>query len=351
MSKLPLVDGVHDRRLEAWCETTSDKFSTQWVTAFPCFRWFLTNAEFTQVAAAYLGLASPACLALVGKKVDRSSSRLDRYGDALTSVKQCSGQLKTRHDSAKHAMFRTFKWMHIDVEMEALNVFSQHIPQAQLSESFRTNESRMKTRQGIVPDFVAHIAHDGPKRRQIFELKFIGKNKTRYPMKRDLTQERCVDKRADGLTKEYEKKARNGDKKYCGTQGDTKGPILRTLESLGDVKGLVWGAFGEGSIQCHRLASTLAEIGSQMHYKTMHVATPQIAKSVLVRAIRRDWGLAVVKANAHTILTNLSKVGNNVKAASERREALEQQWADEAADTQAMFDAFRGMRGGNTWWC
>ena len=234
MSKLPLVDGVHDRRLEAWCETTSDKFSTQWVTAFPSFRWFLTNAEFTQVAAAYLGLASPACLALVGKKVDRSSSRLDRYGDALTSVKQC---------------------------------------------------------------------------------------------------------------------ARNGDKKYCGTQGDTKGPILRTLESLGDVKGLVWGAFGEGSIQCHRLASTLAEIGSQMHYKTMHVATPQIAKSVLVRAIRRDWGLAVVKANAHTILTNLSKVGNNVKAASERREALEQQWADEAADTQAMFDAFRGMRGGNTWWC
>ena len=88
-----------------------------------------------------------------------------------------------------------------------------------------------------------------------------------------------------------------------------------------------------------------------MHYKTMHVATPQIAKSVLVRAIRRDWGLAVVKANAHTILTNLSKVGNNVHAASKRREALEQQWADEAADTQALFDAFRGMRGGNTWWC
>jgi len=198
---------------------------------------------------------------------------------------------------------------------------------------------------------VAHIAHDGPKRRQIFELKFIGKNKTRYPKKRDLTKERCVDKRANGLTKEYEKKARDGDKKYCGIQGDTKGPILRTLESFGDVQGLVWGAFGEGSIQCHRLASTLAEIGSHMHYKTMHVATPQIAKSVLVRAIRRDWGLAVVKANAHTILTNLCKVGNNVNAASKRREALEQQWADEAADTQALFDAFRGMRGGNTWWC
>lgn len=209
----------------------------------------------------------------------------------------------------------------------------------------------MKTRQGIVPDFVAHIAHDGPKRDQIFELKFIGKNKTRYPIKRDLTKERCVDKRADGLTKEYEKKARKADKKYCGIQGDIKGPILRTLESFGDVQGLVWGAFGEGSIQCHRLASTLAEIGSQMHYKTMHVATPQIAKSVLVRAIRRDWGLAVVKANAHTIIANLSKVGNNVNAASKRREALEQQWADEAEACMQLFDAFRGMRGGNTWWC
>ena len=68
--------------------------------------------------------------------------------------------------------------------------------------------------------------------------------------------------------------ARKVDKKYCGIQGDTKGPILRTLESFGDVQGLVWGAFGEGSIQCHRLASTLAEIGSHMHYKTMHVAEP-----------------------------------------------------------------------------
>ena len=212
-------------------------FSSQWVTTFPTHKWFLTNAEFTEAAAAYLGLESPACTYLVGKKVDKSSTTLDKYGDALTSVNTVSGQFRTRHDSAKHAMYRTFKWMQTDVEMEALNVFSQHIPQAGQRELFQTNEARMKTRQGIVPDFVAHIAHDGPKRRQIFELKFIGKNKTRYPKKRDLTKERCVDKRANGLTKEYEKKARDGDKKYCGIQGDTKGPILRTLESFGDVQG------------------------------------------------------------------------------------------------------------------
>ena len=51
------------------------------------------------------------------------------------------------------------------------------------------------------------------------------------------------------------------------------------------------------------------------------------------------------------VIANLSKVGNNVNAASKRREAMEQQWADEAEACMQLFDAFRGMRDGNTWWC
>ena len=85
-------------------------------------------------------------------------------------------------------------------------------------------------------------------------------------------------------------------------------------------------AFGECSSEVHHLAMTLAEIGSHLHYESMHVATPAIAKSVLVSMIRRDWGLAAVKANANAILSNLRHVGVNVAAAGHRRAAQEKAW-------------------------
>ena len=43
------------------------------------------------------------------------------------------------------------------------------------------------------------------------------------------------------------------------TPRDQVGPLQRRLESFGDLKGLVVGAFGEGSEDLHNLIKTLAE--------------------------------------------------------------------------------------------
>ena len=71
---------------------------------------------------------------------------------------------------------------------------------------------------------------------------------------------------------------------------------------------------------------------------------------LLAEMFRRDWGLAVVKANAATILHNLRFVGSNVKAGGERRAAQERAWAAEAAEMEELFATFRGFRDGNAWW-
>ena len=58
---------------------------------------------------------------------------------------------------------------------------------------------------------------------------------------------RALYKRANELNGEYITKARNTDRRYCGTAQDATGPVETKLGTLLEVKGLVVKAFGEGS--------------------------------------------------------------------------------------------------------
>ena len=69
---------------------------------------------------------------------------------------------------------------------------------------------------------------------------------------------KAVDKRASELNGEYISKARNTDRQYCGTALDATGPVETKLASMGEVKGVVVGAFGEGSEDLHSLIHHLA---------------------------------------------------------------------------------------------
>ena len=60
------------------------------------------------------------------------------------------------------------------------------------------------------------------------------------------------------MTGEYLPKARELDRQYSGVEQGTVGPVQRKLESFGEVKGLVFGAFGEGSEDVHSLVQNLA---------------------------------------------------------------------------------------------
>ena len=48
------------------------------------------------------------------------------------------------------------------------------------------------------------------------------------------------------------------DRQYGGVEEGIVGPVQRKLEGFGEIKGLVFGAFGEGSEDVHTLVQSLA---------------------------------------------------------------------------------------------
>jgi hypothetical protein len=72
-----------------------------------------------------------------------------------------------------------------------------------------------------------------------------------------------VNVRANKVSSQYEKRARDVDREVNGITGDAPGPMLLSLRSFGVCVGLVFGAFSEGSTAVHQLlkhaASGIAE--------------------------------------------------------------------------------------------
>ena len=89
------------------------------------------------------------------------------------------------------------------------------------------------------------------------ELKGISSNESRYP-RNPRPAARAVDRRAAGLTAEYERKARKCDTNYCGTEFGDVGPVIARLHSFGDVTVYCFGKWGEVSKDIHELIHHLA---------------------------------------------------------------------------------------------
>ena len=84
------------------------------------------------------------------------------------------------------------------------------------------------------------------------DLKFICSIASRYP-RNPKPQKREVDRRADGLTAEYARKARSVDTQYGGVPQGVEGPALQRLQSYGRICRYVVGHSGEMSEDLHIL--------------------------------------------------------------------------------------------------
>ena len=71
----------------------------------------------------------------------------------------------------------------------------------------------------------------------------------------------CCEEGARALPSEYLGKAREADRRFCGTSAGEAGPVERKLRSFGEVRGLVFGTWAEASPDVERLLGTLADIG------------------------------------------------------------------------------------------
>ena len=144
-------------------------------------------------------------------------------------------------------------------QCEVFNMFAHLIPQQGLSRM-----ERGRKRQGLVPDFMLELEGErGQKRDELAELKVICCCPSRYtlippPPHPDRDTVKAVDKRARVLTEEYVKKAKNVDRVYGGADEGTVGRVERKLLDMGEVRGLVFGAFGEASEGVHDPVQHLA---------------------------------------------------------------------------------------------
>ena len=86
------------------------------------------------------------------------------------------------------------------------------------------------------------------------------------------------------------------------------GRVERELQSYGDIVGLVFGAWGEGSKGEHTLVETMSECRLTSQAMIRGRMERKEKKSVVVGQIPRCLSVAVVRANATCLLDRLHQV-------------------------------------------
>ena len=104
-----------------------------------------------------------------------------------------------------------------------------------------------------------------------------------------------------------------------GVANEVRGPVERKLEVYGDLLGLCFGAWGEGSEGVHQLIQGLAE--SRVTFLGLQRGRPGSEEELgmCVGQIRRRLSMAVVKAQVTCLLAKLHQVGPGNKQLAQKR--------------------------------
>ena len=291
----------------------------------------LSNEEFSEATAALLCRPSPACASRVGERFGRGKV-IDQWGDEVVNCTMQGDGWRRRHDALKLLLRKLLVWSGIPVMCEVFNLFASCIPQEGL------NRIEMgRKRQGLVPDFLIP-AEEGGGSGILCELKGMSASNTRYPIRRRLVDgTRAVDKRANGLTEEYAKKAKETDWNFCGIARPPRvplpgaaqpvrqiGPVETKLLSYGRVQGWVFGAWGEASEDVHalvqRIAKSRLELVGTLPGRRVRPRSRAAELSALVTDVRQQLSLCAVKQQARLLLDRLCLLGDGATEAGRRRD-------------------------------
>ena len=178
-----------------------------------------------------------------------------------------------------------------------------------------------RKRQGLVPDMLVACrwAPTEPLRDVLAELKTLHCSVHTYPA----SEERChaVNRRAELIASEYRRKARALDRQWLGTPPNQPGPVELKLRGYGDIRGLVFGSWGEASTAVSGLLSAAVDSGAARR----RCCNPSSddgsdrVRAILAATLRRRWGMTALRANARLLLDRLAYVGRGATAAAHRR--------------------------------
>ena len=179
----------------------------------------------------------------------------------------------------------------------------------------------------MVPDFRLQLPNDlGETNVALAELKVLSCCKTWYNPGA-WGKVRATDKRADGLQSLYRSKARNIDNDIIGVPKGTRGPVEQKLDEFGNLVGLCFGAWGEGSRDVHMLVDILSK--SRLKHQMLEQGRPDGGSdnelALIVSQIRRKLSLTAVKAQVSCLLSRLHQVGPGNKQLAKKRQWATQQ--------------------------
>ena len=301
------------KAVKAW--SNRDKLSTSWLQCLPGPDG-LSGQAFVEAMALALCMPSPACRDRIGAKVGRKT--VDIFGDAVLSEVLPGDHWRTRHDKLKMAIHSLCVWARLPVTVEVWGLFSHLIPAQAL-----TRMERGRKRQALVPDFRIEMPTPiGGTSPQLAELKIISCCETWYPTG---SNTRATDRRARGLQQEYRLKAKKVDREVLEELQDQKGPVERRLDEFGELLGLCFGAWGEGSEGVHQLVQTIAE--ARLKFQGLQKGRPGSDQELglLVGQVRRRLSLVAVKAQVDCLLAKLHQVGpGNAQLAKKRSWAIQE---------------------------
>ena len=210
------------------------------------------------------------------------------------------------------------------------NLFASSIPQAGLSRI-----ERGRRRQGLVPDF--KLRGEEQEGDILRELNCMSASNSRYPRNpQPRDGKRAVDRRAEGLTEDYRRKAKEVDWQYCGTprppprpRGAPEpprqiGPVEQRLLTFGQVRGWVFGAWGEASTAVHCLVQRLAKAKQEIAPTQPRQHGPARSRegelAGLVGYVRRVLSFTAVQQQARLLLDRLQLLGDGATEAARRRD-------------------------------
>ena len=243
-----------------WVHPQLDKLSQGWVLTLPGPAGF-SHAEFGETVARHLCLPSPACQSRVGAPLGQHGMLVDCFGDNVMSVTNIPGDsFRHRHDKVKTVIHRFCLASSLRAECEVFGAFRDLIPDNALEQE-EDGLHRGRGRQGLLPDFKLELPSAlGEPQERLAELKCIGAVRTWYPRSGAVARRtRGVERRSGRLAEEYRRPLASLDQKYYETQQGEVGPLVRRLDSYGQLQGLVIGAFQEGSKDIHALLDVLAD--------------------------------------------------------------------------------------------
>lgn len=205
-----------------------------------------------------------------------------------------NGGWTKQHDTTKWLLSNIMAECEMDCTTEVFGLFAACIAQIDAC-----NGQHLRKRQAMVPDFQVVVSN----KPMLFELKTVHHGKTYFNRRTVDIRNGGVEKRAGTINAEYQKKAREADRKWGpgggwdrGAQGP--GPVEQRLAEFGQVRSLVVGPRGEVSKDMVWLVSAMATVGAERKWRTMGARSIPEARAVLKRRFTRMVGNFSIRAAA-----------------------------------------------------